>query len=74
MAIGVRVRGESNGHELIEPGRDGVGDRSFAVGDEANAKASRQRAFTLNGIPAHRADSTAARKACYPVAGSAALP
>ena len=53
MAIGMRIGGESNGHELIEPGRDRVRDGSFAVGDEANAKAPRQRSFTPNGVPAH---------------------
>lgn len=61
MAIAVRIRGESNGHEVIKPGSDRIRDGSFAVSEETNAKAPRQRAFTLNGIPAHASDSTAAR-------------
>ena len=71
MKIGVRIGRESNGHELIEPGRDRVRHGSFAVGDEANAKASRQRGFALNGLPAHSktvppSESSAARASYRP--------
>jgi hypothetical protein len=53
MEVGVRIGRESNRHELIEPGCDPVRHGSFAVGDEADTKAPRQRASTLNGFPAH---------------------
>jgi hypothetical protein len=61
MASCVCIRCKGDGHQLVEPSRNGVGHGLLAIGDEANAEAPRPRRLALDGLASHRENANRRR-------------